>query len=384
MKLLLPYIILLEYNNSVKAKKIWLVAAIVLFAVYFFCAARPVPPETVLLPRWLNSLDLGIPVALGDTVLPDDENEYDKNSLAPFELGGSFGYFDRDGRFSVNQAKNANVSISRERWAQYGAEPERIAVNSPEGEALAVIENPRGYPFFLDGRIFLINSEQNAVSEIDGSGGRLWSYEFTSPLTCVDSAAGLLLAGSLDGVAGVLDNTGKQVFSFEPSGSRIAIILGCALSRDGSKLALISGIDEQRFLLFERFGNSASDYKVVYHEFLESDFRRPVYISFIEEDRWIVFERHGGLGFFELGSRQSGNVEFKGELSAIDHSGGQGLLFAVISRSQEMKELVGIKLPGSLIIEAPFKSTEVFLGRSGSRLFIGGRQALIAFDLEKR
>lgn len=337
-----------------------------------------------MVPRWLNSLEYGTPVALGDTAMPDDEEEYDENSLEPFELSGRFGYFDRDGRFSINQEKKANISISRRRWTEYDAEPERIAVNSPGGETLTVIENPRGYPFFLDGRIYLVNSEQNAISEIDAVGETVWSYEFASPLTCVDSAAGLVLAGSLDGIVGVLDSTGKQVFSFEPGGSRYSIILGCAISRDGSKLALISGIDEQRFLLLERFGSSTSDYKVVYHEFLDSNFRRPVYISFIEEDRWIVYEKHEGLGFFEFGSRQSGMVELNGDLSAIDHSGGGGLLFAVISRFQDEKELVGMRLPGRVFIEAPFKSDEVFLGRSGSRLFIGGKQTLISFDLEKR
>ena len=357
----------------------------VVFAVYFFCAARPIPLETVLVPRWLNSLEYGKPVYLGDAPAEAGEDEeYDEGSLVPFELGSRFGYFDRDGRFAINQAKKANVSLSPQRWAEYDSEPDRITVNSPGGEALAVIENPRGYPFFLNGKTFVVNSEQNAISAIDDSGSPLWQYEFASPLTCVDSAADLVLAGSLDGVAGVLDSSGRQVFSFEPGGSRYSIILGCAISRDGSKLALISGIDDQRFLLLERFGNSASDYKVVYHEFLGSDYRRPVYISFIEDDRWIVFERDGGLGFFELGSRLSGKVELDGELSAIDHSGGQGLLFAVVSRPQNARELIGIRLPDRLIIKAPFKSGEVFLGRHDSRLFAGGKQTLISFDLEKR
>jgi len=366
-------------------KKIWLAAGIALFIVYFFCAARPIPLETVLVPRWLNSLDYGQPIPLGDSPAQEGDAEQQvEGGLIPFELGSRFGYFDRDGNFSINQAKRANVALSPDRWAEYDAEPERITINGTDGEAVAVIENPRGYPFFLDGRIFLINSEQNAICELDDSGAVVWAYEFASPLTCVDAAAGLVLAGSLDGVVGVLDNKGRQVFSFEPGGSRYSIILGCAMSRDGSKLALISGIDQQRFLLLERFGASASDYKVVYHEFLDGDFRRPVYVSFVEDDRWIVFERAGGLGMFEMGSWQSGKVELNGEISAIDYSGGQDLVFAVVSRSPGLKELVGIRFSGRLVLEAPFKSEEVFLGRSDSRLFVGGKQALVSFDLEKR
>ena len=366
-------------------KKIGFIAGSALFIAYFFLAARPVPLESVLIPCWLNSIETGTPVYLGGS--PDHSGDQGADSPVqriPFSLGNRFGYVSRDGLLSVNQVKKANVSLSRERWAEYEEEPSRIAIYDNGGEQVAVIENPRGYPFFLDGRTFLIGAEQNAISAIDESGAVAWTYEFAGPLTDVDSAAGLLLVGSLDGMAGLLDRNGKLVFSFYPGGSQYSVILGCAIARDGSRLALISGIDDQRFLVLERFGSSA-DYKVVYHEFLGDSFRRKVYISFVEDDRWIVFERSGGLGFYDISSRKSGKIELNGEVCAIDHSGGKGMVFAVISRSGSVKELVGIRLPdGRVIIESPFKSEEVFLGRMDSRLIAGGGQILASFDLEKR
>ena len=364
-------------------RKIGVIVGIALFTAYFFIAARPIPLETVLVPCWLNSIESDEPVSLdggrgrNSDALPADRK-------IPFSLGGQFGYISRDGFFSVNQAKKANVSLSSERWAEYEAEPDRIAVHDSNGETLTVIENPRGYPFFLDGRTFLIGNEQNVISEIDPSGAVSWTYEFPAPLTCVDAAAGLTLTGSLDGVIGLLDSKGKQVFTFEPGGSRYAIILGCAMSRDGSRLALVAGIDAQRFLILERYGANASDYKVVYHEFLGGGFRRPVYVTFVENDRWVVFERGGGLGFYDISARQAGKTALNGELCALDQSGGQGMVFAIISRFGDTKELVGIRLPDRVIIELPFRSEDVFLGRIDSRLIVGGGQTLVAFDLEKR
>ena len=359
-----------------KLKKILYTAGIAAFMAYFFCAARPIPPETILVPQWLNSLETGTPVYFGSAE--------DKSGLLPFSLGGRFGYISSDGGLSVNQFKKANISLSEDRWAEYEEEPERITVNGADGEKLAVIENPRGYPFFLDGRTFIINSEQNAISEIDGEGGVSWTYEFAGPLTCVDSAAGLVLAGTLEGVACVLDSGGKQIFSFEPGGSRFSVIAGCAISRDGSRIGIISGIDEQRFLLLEKFGASPSDYKVIYHEFLNKGFHRPVHICFIEDDHCVAFERSGGLGFYNIGSRQMGRVELNGELCAIDQSGGEGLVFVIVSYADNLKKLVGIRLPGAVFMEAPFRSDDVFLGRLDTRLFMGGGQNLISFDLEKR
>jgi hypothetical protein len=361
----------------------WFITGVVFFAVYFFIAARPIPLETVLIPCWLNDIESAAPVSLSGSPVRDSVAAQPDRRI-PFSLGGQFGYISRDGFFSVNQVKKANISLSAEHWAEYEAEPDRITVYDSDGETFTLIENPRGYPFFLDGRTFLISSEQNVISEIDRSGAVSWAYEFPAPLTCVDAAAGLVLAGSLDGVIGLLDGGGRQVFTFEPGGSRYAVILGCAMSRDGSRLAIISGIDDQRFLILERFGANASDYKVVYHEFLDDGFRRPVHITFVENDRWVVFERDGGLGFYEINARQAGKVALKGEISAIDQSGGQGMVFVIISRFGDTKELVGIRLPGRIIIESPFRSEEVFLGRIDSRLIVGGGQTLVSFDLEKR
>lgn len=362
-----------------KAKRIGLIAVIALFAAFFFMASRPIPPETVLIPCWLNSIESGTPIFLSGNSLQENEE-----ARIPFSLGNRFGYVSRNGPFFINQIKKANISLSPECWAEYEAEPDSVAIRDSDGETLALIEDPRGYPFFLDGRFFLINSEQNAISAIDDSGSVEWTYEFAGPLTCVDAAAGLILVGTLDGMAGLLDNKGRLVFSFEPGGSRYSVILGCALSRDASRLAIISGIDDQRFLMLERFGASTNDYKVIYHEFMGDGFYHPVYVSFIDNDRWVVFERGGGLGFYDISSRQAGKVALSGEICAIDQSGGQGMVFVIISHSENDKELIGIRLPDRVIIESPFKSGEVFLGRMDSRLIVGGGQTLAAFDLEKR
>ncbi|MDR2476685.1 MAG: WD40 repeat domain-containing protein [Treponema sp.] len=362
-----------------KKKKIGLTAGLLFFIIYFAGAARPIPHEPILVPRWLSSLETGNPAAIG---MPAEAEAALLDDLLPFSLGSRFGYVDSNGRFAINQIKKGEVSLSQTQWTEFDAKPERITIQNTANETIAGIENPGGYPFFLGGRIFIIGNEQNALSEIDHSGAMLWTYDFAAPLTCVDAAAGLTLTGSLDGVVELLDSQGNRMFFFEPGGSRHSVILGCAISQDGSRIGIISGIDDQRFLLLERFGTG--EYKVIYHEFLEDGFRRPVHIEFIEEDRWLVFEREGGVGLYEIRSRRERKVDFAGEIIAMDHSGGQGLFFVIVSRALGRKELVGVRLPGNVIMKAPFKSNDVFLGRRGTRLFVGGGVTLASFELEKR
>ena len=350
-------------------KKYLFILVFLFFILYFFIAPRPVPVETILTLRWISSLE---------SAYPDSEAT---EGLIPFELGDRFGYVDGGGRYTINQLKKEEVALSEAYWAEYEAVPRSIQVLDPGNNPLVTIENSRGYPLFLDGRIFLIGEEQDSLSCFDESGTELWTHDFAAPLTCIDAAGGFLAAGSLNGTVELLDAEGKSIYTFIPGASRLEVILNCRLSSDGSRLALISGIDDQRFLVLERFGDS---YKVSYHEFLGDGFRRNVYLAFVDGDRRVLFEREGGLGLYEINSRGSLELPLSGSLVAVDETGAGGLLFLVSSQQETEKTLTAIRFPGTVIINAPFKTGDVFLKRRGSRLYLGGGLNLASFELDKQ
>jgi hypothetical protein len=363
-----------------KGWKYWILGGAVLFAVYTFAAARPVPPETVMVPQWLSSLESGYPVSLGRGEAAEEAGE----SLPPipFRLGDRFGYVSPSGGLALNQVKTQNIFLSAPYWAEYGAAAETVEVLTNSGERAFTIEEGRGYPFFLDGRFFLIGKGMDSLTALDGEGKILWSHDFAAPLTCIDGAAGFVLTGSLDGVVEILDREGKQFYYFSPGGSRLPVILGCAVSRDGNRLGIISGIDDQRFLLLERYGDpERGEFRVIYHEFLDDGFRRPVHISFIDNDSRAVYERWEGLGIYDLQTRTNRIIPLEGDIFALDSQGSEGILFAILSREEGQKELVGIELPGRVILRAPFRSSGAFFHRSGPRLYLGGGNVLAAFEL---
>jgi hypothetical protein len=375
-----------------KGNKKWLyILGLTAFVIYIFIAPRSIPVETVLAPRWITSLESNYPVNLQD--ISPDENEL----LIPFTLGNRFGYLADDGKFAINQIMDGYVSMSKNFWAEYEALPSSIKVMDPHSEEIFVIEAPKGYPLFLDNRSFIAGSEQNFITALSQTGEELWTHDFPAPLTCVDTAGGYLLAGTLDGAVELLDITGSLVFTpFEPGGSRISVILGCAISQDASRLALISGVEKQRFLLLERSGTErrgsesqgterpTDTYKVVYHEFLSDGFRRPVFIRFINDDAQIIFEREEGMGIFTISSRTSTKINLEGEITALDDSGENGFLFLITSQGQNEKRFVAIRHPGLIVNETPFKSKNAFLARQHNRLYLGGDLLMASFDLEKK
>jgi hypothetical protein len=267
-------------------------------------------------------------------------------------------------------------------WAEYENQPETIEIRDPQNRILLTIEKGGGYPLFLNGGIYLISRDQTALSQVDEKGNIRWTHDFASPLTAIDAAQGMVLTGALDGTVELLNGEGGLVFPpFEPGGSRYSVILGCRISRDGTKLAVVSGVDPQRFLLLERSGDA---YNPIYHEFFPGGFRREVHIAFIDHDRRVVFEREGGLGIYTISTRNSLYLPLDGEIYALDGSGEGGLLFLITSEDLRQKNLVAIRLPGTRILNAPFTSESAFLSRQGLRLYIGGGSTLAAFDLDKR
>ena len=367
-----------------------------IFIAYFLLAARPIPKETILAPGWLSSLQTSNSTQFGDPVSGAGQ---DAERLIPFALGSHFGYVDMTGNFAVNNIKTGEIYLSENLWTEYGAQPEKIEIKNILSETAVTIQGIKGYPFLLDNRIFILGGDQNALSEINADGNVMWTYEFGAPLTCVDAAAGIVLTGSIDGIVDILDSSGTRIFTFEPGGSRYAVILGCAISRNGSRLGIISGIDQQRFLLLERYGVTGGEYKVVYHEFLDSGFRRPVRISFVDEDRHVVYERYNGVGCYNIKTRQGIRIPLDGEIAAMDDSGDNGFLFLITSHSSREKKLIGVRFPHDnwppslfsqrdtqdlIFMKAVFKSDNIFLKRAGSSLITGGGTALISFNLEEK
>jgi hypothetical protein len=181
----------------------------------------------------------------------------------------------------------------------------------------------------------------------------------------------------------LLDSEGKTLFpSYAPS-ARIPVILGCRISSDGSKLALVAGIDQQRFIFLERYGDN--DYRVTYHEFLKGQaFRREVHMAFINDDSMVVFEQEEGLGIFHVKTRTKTTLPLDGTIQALDDTGEDGFLFLVTAgTSGNSRRLIVLNLPAKVLVNVPFTSENTFLARRGKELFIGGGMTLASFSLDR-
>jgi hypothetical protein len=372
----------MKKNGAIGKKRLIQTAfCLLVFLGYTLFTASPVPEETVLEKGWIRSFESAYTES--GAVAGNAENL----EFFPFEivLPGTirFGFFNREGAFTMNRVTQKNLSLSESRFAEYEAVPRSLEVKNAADETVARFEHTNGYPLFLNGdgpngKTYLVHFEQNAVSEISGEGDVLWTYTFASPITCVAGAQGRFLVGTLGGTVELLDEKGRRGFFFETGGSRITCIYGVAVSRDLSHIAVISGMDDQRFLLFEQ---SAGSYRITHHEFIGDGKRRPVRIQFIDNDTRLAFECDEGLGLYEIKSRMSYHIPLDGEIAAIDGEGGSGLLFLVTREEENRNYLICVQYPASVIMKTPFQSKAVFLRRADGDLFVGSDRNLALFSL---
>lgn len=258
---------------------------------YFLVCAQPLPKILGVAPRWKVSLD-GLPSR------PSEESTRIRKSL-PFALGERFGFFDLDGSEVWASPRGYGVSLAEQGFVAYDRIPGDLTWKDPKGRAIFTSKEP-GYPFMAGGRRFIIAPNQSTVSEIGNSGEVLWKRDFPSIITAFDASPGLALFGGLDGHLTGMDKAGTETLSFSPGGSRIEGIFGCAVSPNGRCVAAIAGLDKQRLVVLEKRQEA---FRVTWHRWIDSDYRRPVSMAFTTDGTSLMFESPRGVGIYRVTQR---------------------------------------------------------------------------------
>ena len=296
----------------------------------------------------------------------------------PFFGATHFGYVDEDGTLLLCKEQGDRLSIAPFAWSRYNAhakEAEIIHTDTLQSTKSAL----PGYPWLADDRMWILAPEQQAISLLNEDGGEAWTYHFDAPITSLDAANGILLAGLLNGTIHTLDREGTVIFSFTPGASRVEVIYGAALSPNARYMGIISGLDRQRALLLERAGNS---WKVIWHRYTDTAFRRPVQLHFLNGGRQLLHEDAGGISIVDSARRKSQYIPLSGTLLSLTDANDDALIFVLTGIDQNTRELTGIKNGESIFYQSRWSSDNSYLARQGQHLVLGGTHSLAGILLE--
>ncbi len=354
--------------SEIKGKQLlWIVAAVLAFIAYFFLAARPLRREPGLVPVWALSLSGDVPAA--------PASGGGRGASIPFKLDGRMGYFSSEGRILLSTESGRGSAVAEYAYAKRDPSTGRVRFSAPDGSRILETSAP-GYPVLGAGRFLILAGEGQSVAEYGRDGRLLWERDFPSLITAIDVKGGSLAAGCLDGSILVIGPGGAETYRFVPGGSRIQAIYGLALSDDESALAAVAGADKQRFLYIEKKGGA---FKVAYHAYLASDYRRAVPIRFASGGTAVYFEQEEGLAAFDVSRKRLSTVSVLGRVAAFG-LGSPGAPFAFLSDSGRGLQL-SVNLPASLPrLRSPFPGSGAFLAEESAMLFAGSGRALVRLD----
>jgi hypothetical protein len=294
-----------------------------------------------------------------------------------FKAGRWFGYARPDGGLNYAAETLYGVALSERGFINYPKVAENFVFQDPQGRFQFAVHT-FGYPVLDEGgeRLYSVSTNLNQLSRLERDGEQLWSEEFFAPISSLSLHQEECVVGLLDGTLKSIDRQGKILQELAPQASRIPVILASAISPDGRRLAVVSGIDPQRLTLFARRGGPFSVEQAVE---LGSDFRRAVFLRFTADGRFLAIEAEGGLSLLDLGRRRSSSeVALPGRLLALDSSA-SGVL-ALGARSGEGSRLQVLRPLGSPLYARELASPELFLRFDGASLLIGLPGVLLRVD----
>ncbi len=351
---------------------------------YFLICALPLQKELILVPVWTKSVSTAPALAVGATAADPASAKKPRGATggsAPisFRLGDRYGYFTPEGSLLFASTVSYGVALADDAFAPYERLSEGFSIESPEGRTLARIVSA-GYPFFAAGRRFVIAPDQSTVSELTKPGTIAWTYKFGSIVTAFDASPSLAAFGLLDGSIVGLDAAGAARLDFAPGGSRIAGVYGLAVSPDGLLVAAVTGLDKQRLVVMEK---RSAAYRVAYHRYLASDYRRPVSIAFTEDGGRLAYESPSGVSVYDRASRSETviSVPATSRLALTARGGG---LIVLLSGNGGEKRLVCAAPPDRRVVDVTLKADLAFVEARDDALFLGVDGDIVRMDLQVR
>jgi hypothetical protein len=310
-----------------------------------------------------------------DDLTPDDVST--KLGTVSFSLNDYFGFFTEDLEISYIDKKKYKVAIGDSSFINYSKIPDILDIQNSLGEGQSIIET-KGYPLIRGNRIVVLSD--SFVSLYDLEGHLYWKKEILSLITSLSVSDKSVLIGYLDGICELINISGKKEFSFRPGGSRIEAIYSAAVSGDGQYIAIISGLDPQRFILLQY---RKGEYKPVYHKELDQEFRRSIDMYFSQDDSMVFFENSQGVNIFDVNLKtlvQAGNG---GSLKKI-YKDNERDLFSLLLATGSGGILNILTSGNRTVLSKNFPSNELFFTKRDDRYYIGSDNVLMYLKLVNR
>lgn len=336
-----------------KGAAFYVFLGIVFSIVYIILAAEPLTKEHQFIPQWKLDVNAQIQKAHASREKP-----------LYFKLGQTMGYFTESGKLLSVETFPFKAAISERYYAPYNTYGSSIDFFTPDGEKAGTLTES-GFPLFDKDRIFVFLAGGASFVECDSDGKRKWEYNGTVPITAFDSSPSGCVAGFADGTVRQFSPDGTVIQKFSPGGSDYQVILGAALSSDGSMIALVAGQNRQRFVLMKKYDAQT---KIVFHEYIAQSDPRQRLVEFSKDGSTVWYNYKDTLGIVDTKSGKASHLPIRGQAISLEECG--NLVF-VLTKDDAQYTVYAIEKFDTMNGSFSFEAQSAFIRTDGENLFVG-------------
>ncbi|ULQ59671.1 hypothetical protein K7I13_14635 [Brucepastera parasyntrophica] len=338
-----------------------IIGSIVFLLLYLFVAPVPMNYDIFFEPVWSRDITRADASAAGENIA-----ESTAENIEAFILGNRFGYFTPEGDIIYSGQTENRIAASKNSWAVYPQNASGTVIYNSDGSPKMTIE-PAGYVHIDYDRTYLFLPGGSGVSQYSETGDVIWTREHAAPITAFNSSPEGTIIGYADGKLSSFRADGSEIFSFYPGGSDYQVILGAAISEDGTLAACVSGIDRQRFLLIKITGRQ---YKIIFHAYLDGNLRRQTFVDFEQNGRFVFFEYENGIGIVDCKQNSLSKIPMSGQLIAAGEFPGDNV-FVILVKEGETFKLSAVERSNHLVASARFSARNAFLIQHEKIIYLG-------------
>lgn len=288
----------------------------------------------------------------------------------------SAGYFNHDLKSLYSININDGIVLLSNGYINYSKQDEYIVLKNTNDKELYRIKNT-GYPFNINDRLFVIGRDRKKIKEIK-NGEVVWERDFNSVITSISGNQDMIIAGFITGEFIVIDSTGYSFFNYEPGGSRVSIVYSVEISEDGKYIGVVSGLDPQRFILYEKRGR---EYKPIFVNKLKDEYRRSLLLEIPLGNKKVFIESFEGFKIIDIGKEDISFIESDYSIKSVKYID-EFNIYMVHSAARNYNNLKLITWDNRVLMDKDFVSENVTVDYRGDLIYIIIDGSVISLNLK--
>jgi len=204
-----------------------------------------------------------------------------------FVNNGNVGYLTEDGRLTYYNAHEGILS---------GTDSEILVSNPTKKTQEWISRNQKiqlnsSDQIMVAGQLKLVLQEDYLGFKVVSLDGKTnWTRVRSAPITSLSQNSQLLAVGDAAGLVEIYDNLGNIISTFRPGGSRYEVIYQVAVSPNGQRVLVLSGLEPKRLIVLEK---GVDDYKPIQHERVEDQRRFSTELRWLNDEHFLFSDLDG-------------------------------------------------------------------------------------------